>query len=374
MKRLLRVPATRGNAVELLIDGDEIFPSLFAGIDKAESYLLLQFYIVRDDAIGQRLMADLLAARARGVRIHFIIDEVGSHDLPDAYLDELRVAGVEIVPFNRRSGLTNRFQLNFRNHRKVVIADGRHAWVGGVNIGDEYDDGHETLTPWRDTMVKLTGPAVQALQFPYLEDWFWATEELLDLDWDPVADPAGGDLTVLAVPTGPADPFETCGLYFHDLINRAERRVWIASPYFVPDEQTVSALKLAALRGVEVRILIPEKTDSWHLDLSSWSYAPGLLRAGVKLYRHERGFMHQKVVLVDDDLATVGSANFDNRSFRLNFEITMEVRNADFATKVEQMLVSDFGDARLVAEGELEKQSFLYRFGVKASNLLAPVQ
>lgn len=374
MRNLFRVPATRGNAVELLIDGDEFFPSMIEGIESAESYLLVQFYIVRDDKIGQRFKKALLDAQARGVRVHFLIDEVGSYDLPDTYLDELRTGGVEIYSFNQRSGLTNRFDLNFRNHRKVVIADGRHAWVGGANIGDEYNGEHETLTPWRDTVVKVTGPAVQTIQFPFLEDWLWATGNELELDWDPVADPGGGDLQVLTVPTGPADPFETCGLYFHHLINRAEERIWIASPYFVPDEQTVSALKLAALRGVEVRILIPEETDSRLVDLSSWAYAPPLLRAGVELYRHERGFTHQKVVLVDDDLATVGSANFDNRSFRLNFELTIEIRDVAFATQVAGMLKSDFADSRLVAEGELEGRSFLHRFKVRASNLLAPVQ
>ena len=374
MKKLLRVPATRGNAVELLIDGAETFPSLFEGIEQAKTYLLLQFYIVRGDTIGLRLKEALLAARARGVRVHFIIDEVGSHDLPETYLDELRAAGVEIVPFNRRSGLTNRFQLNFRNHRKLVIADGRHAWVGGVNIGDEYNNGDKIFTPWRDTMVKISGPAVQTVQFPFLEDWFWAVGDPLELEWDPLADPGGADLPVLAVPTGPADSFETCGLYFHHLISRAERRIWIASPYFVPDEQTIGALKLAALRGVEVRILVPEKTDSRLVDLSSWAYAQPLMRAGVKLYRHQLGFMHQKVILVDDDLATVGSANFDNRSFRLNFELTMEVRDVAFASKVEEMLKSDFGHARLVTAADVENRSFLRRFLVRASNLLAPVQ
>lgn len=372
-RKLLRVPLTRGNAVELLVDGEEIFPSLFEGIDAAESYLALQFYIVRDDNIGRRLKKALVAASARGVKVYFIIDEVGSHHLPDSYFDELRAAGVAIVPFNRRSGLTNRFQLNFRNHRKLVIADGRHAWVGGINIGDEYDHGHKTLTPWRDTMAKVTGPSVQAVQFPFVEDWLWATGDLLEFDWDPVAAP-DENLPVLVIPTGPADPFETCGLYFHALINRAKSRIWIATPYFVPDEQTVSALKLAALRGVEVRILVPETTDSALVDLSSRSYSPPLLRAGVKIYRHERGFMHQKVVLVDDNIATVGSANFDNRSFRLNFELTLEIRDADFASRVEKMLEADFEDSRLITTEEWENQTFLRRFLVRASNLLAPVQ
>ena len=165
-------------------------------------------------------------------------------------------------------GITNRFQLNFRNHRKTVITDGRTAWVGGVNIGDEYTGADKELSPWHDTMVKITGPAVQTIQVAFWEDWLWASDRQIALQWEPEAAPSGARKTVLCLPSGPADPLETCTLYFLQLINSATTRLWIASPYFVPDEQLVTALELAALRGVEIRILVPDKGDNPLVDLS----------------------------------------------------------------------------------------------------------
>lgn len=374
VERLAKLPTTVGNDVELLIDGDEIFPSIFSGIAAAESYVLVQFYIVRNDQVGKKLKEALLAARSRLVNVRFIYDEIGSHALSPDYFGDLRDAGVEVVPFNSSKGIGNRFQINFRNHRKMLVVDGNAAWVGGVNIGDEYNGGHETLKPWRDTMVKVRGPAVQAIQVSFLEDWFWATQRLLELNWVPQRAESGADMAVLCVPSGPADQFETCALFFLHLINSAKERIWIATPYFVPDEQIVSALKLAALRGVDVRVIMPDASDSNMLDLSGWSFADRLIDAGVRIHRHEAGFMHQKVILVDRDLATVGSANFDNRSFRLNFEITLKIRDEAFAGKIEKMLLDDLEESRLVTSGEVAKRSFPFRLGVRASSLLAPIQ
>lgn len=374
VERLARMPATTGNDVELLREGDAIFPSIFAGIDEAKSYLLVQFYIVRADKVGEKLKQHLLAASRRGVKVKFIYDEVGSLGLSDEYISELTAAGAEVLPFRSTKGVSNRAQLNFRNHRKVVVADGRVAWVGGANIGDEYTSGHEKVSALHDTMVKVTGPAVQTIQVSFREDWLWVSGNLLELEWDPEAAPSGANKTVLCLPSGPADRFETCALYFLHLIQTAEKRLWISSPYFVPDEQIVTALVIAALRGVEVRILIPDKSDSRLIDLSGWAFADRLAMAGVKIYRHGDGFMHQKVILVDLRLATVGTANFDNRSFRLNFEITLEISDPAFAGQVETMLEKDFADSRLVKPGELAEKSFLFRFGVRAANLLSPIQ
>lgn len=374
LDRLARLPATTGNDVELLRGGDAIFPSILEGIDRARNYVLVQYYIVRDDDLGKRLKRHLIAAMARGVKVKFIYDEVGSAGLPGNYLAELRGAGAEMLAFNSMKGITNRFQLNFRNHRKIVVTDGRMAWIGGANIGDEYTSGHQKMTALHDTAVKVTGPAVQTIQVSFEEDWLWASDRLLELEWTPEPAPAAANKTVRCIASGPADRLETCTLYFLHLINSATTRLWISSPYFVPDEQIVSALKLAALRGVDVRILVPDKGDSRLIDLSGWAFVPQLGAVGVKIHRHTRGFLHQKVILVDSDLATVGTANFDNRSFRLNFEITLEVRDRAFAGQVVAMLEKDFADARRVAPGEPDDRGFLFRFGVRAASLLAPIQ
>ncbi len=374
LEKLSRLPATTGNDVRLLRDGGEIFPSILEGIDDANDYILLQFYIVRADALGMKLQAGLLAAVARGVRVHFIFDEIGSYGLPDSYVKKLRDAGVQMLPFNTTKGWTNRFQLNFRNHRKVVVVDGRKAWVGGANIGDEYNNGDGEEKAYIDTMVRIEGPAVQTVQVPFWEDWLWAGGNALEIDWEPRRAESGADKTVLCVPSGPADQLETCTLYFLQLINSATSRLWLASPYFVPDEQIVNALELAALRGVEVRILVPEEGDSALVDLSGWAHVQRLGRVGVRFYRRRGGFMHQKVALVDSDRAVVGSANLDNRSFRLNFEMSVEIRDEAFAGKVAEMLEGDFAKSRLVPVTEPEKWSFFQKFKVRAANLLSPVQ
>lgn len=374
LERLARIPATTGNDVELLRNGEVIFPSILEGIDSAQHYILVQFYIVRDDTIGRRLKERLTAAVKRGVKVHFVYDEVGSQKLSDSYVAELTRGGVEILPFNTNKGKISRFQLNFRNHRKTVITDGRAAWVGGANIGDEYSGAHEKLTPWHDTMIKVTGPAVQPIQFAFWEDWLWASDRHLNLQWEPQPAASGAGKSVLCLSSGPADPVETCTLYFLQQINSATKRLWISSPYFVPDEQIITALELAAMRGVDVRILVPDMGDAALVDLSGWAFVARLGRVGVKFHRHLDGFIHQKVTLVDSALATVGSANFDNRSFRLNFETTIEVRDEAFNREVADMLETDFAQSRTVDPREISDRGFLFQLKVRAASLLAPIQ
>ncbi len=374
VRQLAKLPAVGGNDLQLLRNGEAIFSSIFEGIRTAREYLLVQFYIVRDDELGRELRRHLEDAAERGVRVHFLYDEIGSYRLSRAYLDSLRRAGVRVRAFNSTRGKANRFQLNFRNHRKIVVADGRYAWVGGANVGDEYMGRHANLTPWVDAMVKVEGPAVQLIQVPFLEDWYWASGQIPDLEWETRAARSGVSRTILSLPSGPADRFETCALYFIDAIQSARRRIWIASPYFVPDEQIVSALKLAALRGVDVRILVPRDCDNFLVNLSGWSFVAPLEEAGVKVYRHENGFLHYKAMLRDEDVAAVGTANFDNRSFRLNFEITLEVRDPEFAREVETMFLEDFADSRLSSAREIEERSFFFRLAVRMARLMAPIQ
>lgn len=371
--RLANLPITIGNEVQLLRNGREIFPSILQGIRESQDYVLVQFYIVRDDEVGRHLQSELMAAALRGVRVYFLYDEVGCYKLPRSYLNILREGGVRVRAFNSTQGAANRMQINFRNHRKIVVVDGRQAWVGGANVGDEYLDRHPRLTPWLDAAVRVCGPAVQMIQVPFFEDWYWASGVQLDLNWQPQAAASGDSMKVVCLPTGPADRFETCALHFLNAINGASRRLWIASPYFVPDEQIVSALQLAALRGVDVRILIPEDCDNTLVRLSGWSFVAPLESAGVKVYRHTEGFMHYKAMLADD-VGTVGTANFDNRSFRLNFEIMIEVHDSGFTADLERMLLDDLANSRLSSASELEQRAFPFRLAVRVARLMAPIQ
>jgi len=374
LSNLSTLPVTTGNKVELLVDGKNTFESIFDAIDAAEKYILVQFYIIRADELGRQLQEKLIRKARSGVRVYLLYDDYGSLGLDGKFTEDLRKAGVKVSSFMNIGDDANRFQLNYRNHRKLVVVDGKTAFVGGQNVGDEYLGKHPTLTPWRDSQARFTGPVVTCLQLPFAEDWNWATGELLkDLDWD-ISGKQAGKADALCMPSGPADSLDTCALYFLSAINEAKDRIWIATPYFVPDESIVLALQLAAQRGVEVRILMPEIFDSELVRYSSYSYLEAMDKAGVQVWRFQKGFLHQKVMLVDEDFVSIGSANLDNRSFRLNFELQVGVRDRDFASKVEKMLDQDFSNSRLAGPADLASKSSKFKLGVRISRLLAPIQ
>lgn len=364
---------TKGNRVDLLIDGEATFGAIFDAIDRATDYILVQFFIIKDDATGNRLKKKLISRRIDGIRVYLLYDEIGSHRLGSAYIADLSAAGVDVRGFGTRRGRTNPLQVNFRNHRKIVIADGRVAFVGGHNVGDEYLGKSPRFGHWRDTHVRVEGPAVQSIQAIFLGDWYWAARKVPD-DWEWRPRPVDGHNTcILPLETGPTHHIEACTLMFHHLIGSARERLWIASPYFVPDEGVANALQLAALRGVDVRILIPAKPDHRTVYLAAFSYFEAMDAAGVKMFRYENGFLHQKVALVDDSLAVVGTANLDNRSFRLNFELNIVVSNREFAKEVEKMLEDDLARCRRVDGRDYTERSIDFRYAVRVARLFAPI-
>lgn len=373
MEHLAQMPLTSGNRVELLIDGKEAFESLFAGIDAAQTYILIQFFIVRQDRLGLELKRRLEKQIERGVRVYFLYDEVGSRRLGDGYLNDLRKAGADVSAFNSSRGIRHRFQLNFRNHRKIMVADGKFGWTGGFNVGVEYLGEDPRHGPWRDTHVKLSGPSVLGLQEAFWEDWHWATGNVIALDWQPrVICEECHDVVI--VPSGPADSQETASLLVQNAIHNAQYRFWVTSPYFVPDQGVQDALRLAALRGVDVRVMIPERPDHLLVFLSAFSFLPDMLQIGVKIYRYQPGFLHQKIMLIDGHSATVSTVNLDNRSFRLNFEITVFVPDRHFASEVRKMLEHDFTNCRQVTLDELQQRPLWRKLVSRAAYLLSPIQ
>lgn len=372
VEQLAKMPFLRGNAAELLIDGQATFDSIFAGISAAKHYVLVQFYIVRDDSLGRRLQQLLIAKARQGVQVYFLYDEIGSYRLSQAYVQEMTAAGVAVRPFHSTKGPGNRFQLNFRNHRKIVITDGQAGWLGGLNVGDEYLGQDPRYGHWRDTHLKLSGPAVLALQLSFAEDWYWSADTVPVLHWQAQA-ASTDDIPVLVLPSGPADRFETASLLIQHALHSARQRIWIASPYFVPDEGTLAALKLAALRGVDVRVLIPERTDNLLVTQAAYAFIGPLLDAGVKIYRYQAGFLHAKSFLVDERLAAIGTVNLDNRSFRLNFEITALLLDEGFTRQLEQQFVLDFSQSRQMALSELALRPWWLRAMSRAAHLMAPV-
>jgi len=391
LTRLGGMPFLPGNSVRTLVNGTATFEAIFTAIENARRYVIVQFFIVRDDALGDMLKDALIAKAQQGVRVYFLYDSIGSFDLPHRYIATLRAAGVEVHPFATNRRFVNRLQLNFRNHRKIVSVDGERAFVGGHNVGVEYLGAKPPLSPWRDTHIEVRGPAVASIQFVFIEDWYWATQQLpkfdmpasgpsSDLD-EPAtaansthaADSAARNMHCLVMPSGPADRQETCSLFFVEAINAARERIWITTPYLVPDEAVFSALRLAVLRGVDVRILIPSRRDHLVVFAASKLYAYDSLRAGIRIFRYQPGFLHQKVVLIDSAAAAIGSANLDNRSFRLNFEIMVLTVDRGFALEVETMLLNDFAESLEIDRSEYRQAGPLRRMLMHVARLFSPI-
>ena len=372
MRQLTGAPLLRGNDVELLVDGEATFESIFAGLAKARSYALVQFYTIRDDGLGRRLRDELIACVERGVRVWVLYDEVGSVALPRRFLDELSEGGIEHSGFNGKRGPRNRFQVNFRNHRKSVVVDGRVAWIGGHNVGDEYLGRDPKLGPWRDTHVRIEGPAALVAQAIFLADWSWARQSILDLDWRAEAAASGADVRAMVLPFAPTTRLEIAQLFFIQALNGARDRIWISTPYFVPDQGVLAALRLAALRGVDVRILVPDRSDIRTADLATRWFARELTDVDIRFFRYTEGLLHQKVLLIDD-LPSVGTANFDNRSFRLQFEMNAVFVGGKPAREVEAMLRRDMERSVEWQPADLDEAALHRRLAVALARLAAPV-
>ena len=375
LTNIAQIPFLAGNEARLLIDGQATFDSIFEGIDSAQRYLLVQFYIIRDDALG-KILADKLIARAQaGVSVRLLYDDIGSYGLPRDYVARLRAGGVKVSGFNAQHPFLRLYgptRLNYRNHRKIVVADGREAWVGGHNVGIEYLGQDPSFGRWRDTQVHVRGPAALACGLVFAEDWEWATGERLQPALpDPIETP--GDQPVLAMPSGPADRLEDCAIAFTDVIGKARERIWIVSPYFVPDLDVRTALYAAVLRGVEVKVLLPHKPDHLLVWLASNAHANQMVERGVAVHRYEDGFLHEKAILVDDLIAGVGTVNFDNRSFAINFELTLWFTGKQMIEDVKATLTVDFANSRRTTPEEVATLPIFNRFVGQAAKLFSPM-
>lgn len=369
--KLTGMPLLSNNKIHLLLNGKETFEAIFDALKRAEKVVLMEFFIVNDDALGIKLQQALIDCAKRGVKVYFLYDRVGSIRLPKRYVNKLKEAGVYVGSFSTRASFINRFQWNFRCHRKITIIDGELAFVGGHNVGDEYLGLKSTLTPWRDTHIVLQGAIVTCLQETFAEDWYWTHRTLPELLFQSNFPKEG--IACMSVPSGPADEQETCSLFFVEALNAAKKRIWISSPYFVPDESVWTALRLAVLRGVDVRLLLPSQKDHLFVYLASVLYSAEAVKLGIRVFNYNHGFVHQKVVLIDNDVSAIGSANLDNRSFRLNFEIMVLTISDSFNKEVEEMLLNDFAVSTEKTVDDSKKYSYFYRFGLGIARLLSPI-
>ncbi len=341
-----------GNELTLLIDGETTFDAMFAAIDAAETEVCMQTYILRDDKIGQALSDRLIAAAGRGVKVRLLYDFLGTLLVSHRFDARLREHGVEVHRIQSPYPALGRFALNYRNHRKALIVDGCIGFTGGINIGEEYVSGGRRFNSWRDTHLRFEGPMAVQLRHLFAADWEAVTgEALTDLEETPPKDKTDTSSIGLVTGHGPTDATERGSLLLCALAGMAKKRLWIATPYLVPHADLMTALQLAQLRGVDVRFLIPRPSDNVLAWYASRGYAHTQSQYGIDVYEYLPGFMHSKVMLIDDDIAAIGTINFDIRSALLNFEQTALIEDAGFATEVETMLEADFARARRI-EGQ----------------------
>ncbi len=363
-----------GNHVEFLVDGESTFNSIFAALEEAEQSIHLQYYIFEEGILADRLLELFIRKAKQGVQIKLIYDEVGSFSLGHAYRKALRKAGVEVYPF-----LPFRFSrmlanLNYRNHRKIIAIDGRVAFTGGINISDKYLSGDQELGPWHDAHLKITGPAVTSFEHIFAMDWLMVSGDKLAY---PSYKHQGGKfnkgMTVQVVPSGPDDDFPVIEQVFLRLILDARQYLYITNPYIIPSQEILKALQVASLSGVDVRLLVSEQSDSRIVNWSVRSYFEPLLRAGARIFQFPHGFMHSKIMVSDNDIASVGTANIDVRSFEHNYEVNALIYNREFAMELRTEFLRDCALSRELGKEAFYGRSMGQRLKEGAARILSPL-
>jgi cardiolipin synthase A/B len=373
-QKLGNSPISFETSTRILTNGEETFQHILKELKRAKHHIHLEYYIVRHDKIGEEIKNILIEKAQQGVKIRFLFDAVGSWQLSNQYIADLRNAGIETVSFGPVKFAFLNSKFNFRNHRKIIVIDGNIGFVGGLNIGDEYLGRDKHIGFWRDTHLMLRGEAVRTLQLIFLQDWYYMTNHsFLTAEYlspQPDNKSHGG---VQLIPGGPDNEWSVIKNIFFSMITSAKESVWIASPYFIPDEDIFSAIKVAALSGIDVRLLVPNRPDKRIVFHASRSYFPELLEAGVKVYEYDRGFMHSKIIIVDHELASIGTSNMDMRSFHLNFEVNAFL----YKTKSTQELVTEYiNDLEYTKKLDLEtfqKRHFGIRLLESTARLLSPL-
>lgn len=368
-------PISTNTETKVLTNGKEKFPELLKAIENAEHHIHMQYYIVRHDKIGTKIK-DLLIEKAKsGVEVRFLYDAVGSWKLSNRYIDELREAGVKVQAFApiKLPFFGNR--INFRNHRKIVVVDGKIGFVGGLNIGDEYLGRDEYFGDWRDTHLYVRGEAVRSLQMIFLQDWKYETGESINesvyLSPELIKNDQLGGVQMVA--GGPDNQWETIKKLYFAMFVSAKKSIWIASPYFIPDDDILTAMKVASLSGVDVRLLMPKRPDKKIVFYASRSYYPELMEAGIKIYEYKEGFMHSKIVIVDGELASIGTSNMDMRSFHLNFEVNAFLFRTKSTTKLVEDYKKDIERSDQIDPEKFKQRSMFIRVVESLFRLLSPM-
>lgn len=363
----------RNNSVEIFTDGKSKFDRLKKDISEATDFIFIQYYIYSDDRLGNEI-TDLLAQKAsQGVRVKVLYDHVGSFSTKNSFFKRMRRMGIDSHPFFRVTFRKLANRINWRNHRKLVIIDGKIGYIGGMNIADRYVEVAPDGRIWRDTHLRVEGPVIESMMYSFAIDWNFLRP---DADVQPITmlEFGGrGDVDMQLVTSGPVDKWNNLVICFQQAIASARKRIYIQTPYFLPTDALLKALQGAALSGVDVRIMIPEKTDSLLLGYGSRSYIDDCLKAGVKVYLYTPGMLHAKTMIIDEDFVTTGSVNFDFRSFENNFESNLLIYSRSVNRRMRDIYFADLSGCRKLTLSRWRSRPRSSRIIESLVRLFAPI-
>lgn len=365
---------SQDNQVELYFSGEEKFKALLKSIENAENFIHMEYYIFKKDNIGKKVL-DALAEKAKeGLDVKLLVDGMGGRFLSKKFLKPYRDAGINIAVFFPAFVPLISIRINYRNHRKICIIDGKEAYLGGFNVGDEYLGRSKKFGHWRDTHIKVKGSAISSLQWRFYLDWRFATKEDIGQCFSFLPEESNNHHVGLqVVSSGPDSKWPSIKDGYMRMITNARNKIYIETPYFIPDDSMYESLKIAGLSGVDVRVMIPNKPDHLFVYWAGLSYIGELLHAGVRVYTYEKGFNHAKVFIMDDFVSSVGTANLDIRSFKLNFEVNAFLYDESINLKLTERFLSDLKDCQEITLEDYEKRSNLVKIKESISRLLSPI-
>lgn len=365
---------TQDNSIKIFTDGKEKFNELLQDIKKAEKSIHMLYFIFQNDSLGQEILNALTLKAQEGVEVRLLLDAMGSKNITKKVLSDFREAGGKVAFFfPSRIKLFN-LKFNYRNHRKLIVIDGEIGYLGGFNVGNEYLGLKEKVGYWRDTHIKITGSAVYDMQTRFILDWRSASKEDLNITLGYYHETAqAGNSGVQIVSCGPDSPYQQIKIGYLKMISSAKKNIFIQTPYFVPDDSILEALKVACLSGLDVRIMIPSRPDHAFVYWATYSYIGELLEAGAKVYIYENGFLHSKTICIDGKVASIGSANFDIRSFRLNFEVNAFIYDTLTASKLDEIFKHDMYLSSELTRDIYMQRPWQIRFKESISRLLSNI-
>lgn len=361
-----------GNSVRMYTKGWDKFKDLLADLRNARHFIHMQYFIFRDDELGGLVRDELVAAVARGVEVRLLYDDMGSWTVNRRFFRDMQKKGVDVHAFMRVAFPNPSLRINYRNHRKIVVIDGDKGYIGGMNVADRYVNGDEDHS-WRDTHIRIEGPAVHGLQLSFAVDWSYECKTLLSGEFYFPSVPMTGDKGVQIIPSGPIGGWESIALMCQKIVSMAQNYVYIQTPYFLPTDSLINTLQVAALSGIDVRIMIPNRPDSIILRWGSFSYVSQMLQAGVKIVLYMPGVIHAKTIVADDELVSIGSANFDFRSFEHNFETNALIYDKEMALQVKSDFFADEKECLPVGLDEWRERPWLQKVCESVVRLISPV-